>query len=305
LRIQNGASDFTLSDKLRATLRRINDNLISSENFPAVIESDKDNRQKDKIQKPHLSPIVNLTNSEALYGLAERVVAAESLVFLADQLKLLQKPVESLIPQAKKAFLQQFYAYTVSIALELRHPVYMAVAARTIDYEQTLNMMVSVKWDVGDIMSQHSNYVDNLLREMQVLSMRLGEVSKRVPIPQEAYNILWRHCIRLTTRTFVEGFASARKCSNEGRALMQLDFQQFLMKLEKITDLRPIPDKDYVEAYIKAFYLPENILEEWIIAHKEYSPRQMTTLVNCISQLNKKGRSKLLGMIEEMERPRK
>lgn len=31
---------------------------------------------------------------------------------------------------------------------------------------------------------------------------------------------------------------------------------------------RPIPDKEYVEAYVKAFYLPENILEEWIIAHK-------------------------------------
>ena len=35
---------------------------------------------------------------------------------------------------------------------------------------------------------------------------------------------------------------------------------------------RPIPDKDYVEAYIKAFYLPENILEEWIIAHKVVKP---------------------------------
>ena len=33
-------------------------------------------------------------------------------------------------------------------------------------------------------------------------------------------------------------YASAKKCSNEGRALMQLDFQQFLIKLEKITDLR-------------------------------------------------------------------
>ena len=33
-------------------------------------------------------------------------------------------------------------------------------------------------------------------------------------------------------------FASAKKCSNEGRALMQLDFQQYLMKLERLTNLR-------------------------------------------------------------------
>ena len=33
-------------------------------------------------------------------------------------------------------------------------------------------------------------------------------------------------------------FSCAKKCSNEGRALMQLDFQQFLIKLEKLTSLR-------------------------------------------------------------------
>ena len=49
---------------------------------------------------------------------------------------------------------------------------------------------------------------------------------------------------------------------------MQLDFQQFLVKLEKLTDLRPIPDREYVEAYIKAYYLPETQLEIWIRDHK-------------------------------------
>ena len=39
-----------------------------------------------------------------------------------------------------------------------------------------------------------------------------------------------------TIATF--SYASAKKCTNEGRALMQLDFQQFLLKLEKLTDLR-------------------------------------------------------------------
>lgn len=33
---------------------------------------------------------------------------------------------------------------------------------------------------------------------------------------------------------------------------MQLDFQQFLMKLEKLTDIRPIPDKEFVETYISS-----------------------------------------------------
>ncbi len=97
---------------------------------------------------------------------------------------------------------------------------------------------------------------------------------------------------------------------------MQLDFQQFLIKLEKITDLRlvyflslsllmvevepkqqtaaenwqrprahvtakrlnilwasllhfrPIPDREYVDAYIKAYYLPDDKLDIWIREHK-------------------------------------
>jgi len=49
---------------------------------------------------------------------------------------------------------------------------------------------------------------------------------------------------------------------------MQLDFQQFLMKLEKLTDIRPIPDKEFVETYIKAYYLTENDMERWIKEHR-------------------------------------
>lgn len=63
-------------------------------------------------------------------------------------------------------------------------------------------------------------------------------------------------------------YANVKKCSNEGRALMQLDFQQFLMKLEKLTDIRPIPDKEFVETYIKAYYLTENDMERWIKEHR-------------------------------------
>lgn len=49
---------------------------------------------------------------------------------------------------------------------------------------------------------------------------------------------------------------------------MQLDFQQFLMKLEKLTDIRPIPDKEFVETYIKAYYLTENDMEQFIKNHR-------------------------------------
>ncbi|XP_048949501.1 syndetin isoform X1 [Canis lupus baileyi] len=266
------------SSRLRTTLNRIQESLIDMEVSadPTATLTAAEER-KEKVPSPHLSHLVVLTSGDTLYGLAERVVATESLVFLAEQFEFLQPHLDAVMPAVKKPFLQQFYSQTVSTASELRKPIYWIVAGKAIDYEQMLLLMANVKWDVKEIMSQHNIYVDALLKEFEQFNRRLNEVSKRVRIPLPVSNILWEHCIRLANRTIVEGYANVKKCSNEGRALMQLDFQQFLMKLEKLTDIRPIPDKEFVETYIKAYYLTENDMERWI---KEHRVRQYVEIEN-------------------------
>ncbi|XP_055974337.1 syndetin [Sorex fumeus] len=296
------------SSRLRTTLNRIQESLIDLEISadPTATLTAAEER-KEKVPSPHLSHLVVLTSGNTLYGLAERVVATESLVFLAEQFEFLQPHLDAVMPAVKKPFLQQFYSQTVSTASELRKPIYWIVAGKAIDYEQMLLLMTNVKWDVKEIMSQHNIYVDALLKEFEQFNRRLNDVSKRVRIPLPVSNILWEHCIRLANRTIVEGYANVKKCSNEGRALMQLDFQQFLMKLEKLTDIRPIPDKEFVETYIKAYYLTENDMERWIKEHREYSTKQLTNLVNvCLgSHINKKARQKLLAAIDDIDRPKR
>lgn len=103
----------------------------------------------------------------------------------------------------------------------------------------------------------------------------------------------------------MEGFSNAKKCSNEGRALMQLDYQQFLMKLDSIMDLKPIPEKEFVEGYIKAYYLPESQLDSWLQDHKEYSNKQLLALINSVDHINKKSRQRLINIVEEMDRSRR
>ncbi|KAM6899426.1 syndetin isoform 2-T2 [Xenentodon cancila] len=297
-----------ISSRLRTTLNRIQESLIDvdpvGEN--AGVHGPSEDR-KEKVPSPHLSQLVVLTNSETLYGLAQRVVATESLAFLAEQFESLQSHLDTMMPAVKKPFLQQFYSQTVSTASELRKPIYWIVAAKAIDYEQMLLLMAGVKWDIREIMSQHNIYVDVLLKEFEQFTIRLGDVSRHVRIPLPVSNVLWEHCIRLANRTLVEGYANVKKCSNEGRALMQLDFQQFLMKLEKLTDLRPIPDKEFVETYIKAYYLTENDMEQFIKNHREYSMKQLANLVNvCLgSHINKKARQKLLAAIDDIDRPKR
>ncbi|XP_071803209.1 syndetin-like isoform X1 [Asterias amurensis] len=298
----NDSFGLSLSNKIRTTLKRISDNMIQQEPPPGMLPNPMENRQ-ERIGFPHVSPIVELTGIEQLHGLAERIVGTESLVFLAEQFQLLQPHLESVIPASKKPFLQQFYSQTVSVASELRRPVYRGVASRCILFERMLQLMATVKWDIKDIMSQHSTYVDVLLQDFMIFNTRLDEVGRRVSIPSPVYNILWGHLVRLANRTYVEGFASAKKCSNEGRALMQLDFQQFLLKLDKLTDVRPIPDKEFVETYVKAYYLSESDMEQWIKDHREYSAKQLLSLVNCAIS-SKKARQRLTGIVEELERTR-
>jgi hypothetical protein len=40
---------------------------------------------------------------------------------------------------------------------------------------------------------------------------------------------------------------------------MLLDFGQLSQELEMISGLKPLPQKSYVEDYIKAYYLPEGM----------------------------------------------
>ncbi|KAJ8977573.1 hypothetical protein NQ317_016098 [Molorchus minor] len=129
-----------------------------------------------------------------------------------------------------------------------------------------------------------------ILREVQIFTLRLEDIASKVPVSPEVYRNLWENIAHIITHTLVQG------------ALMQLDFTQFLSKFEKISCLKPVPHKEYVENYVKAYYLPDQELEKWIKEHKEYSSKHLFGLVSCACQNNKKTKQRLLQVIEELER---
>ena len=53
---------------------------------------------------------------------------------------------------------------------------------------------------------------------------------------------------------------------------LQLDYRQFLLKLESISGgdvSKPVPYQDYVGQYVKAYYIPESELEGWVKEHNQ------------------------------------
>lgn len=175
----------------------------------------------------------------------------------------------------------------------------MLVAIRSINYESILTTVENVRWDLTEIPSMHNSYVDSLLKEIQLFSSRLDQICSELEakVPQEAKDMLWSSVLKLANRTFVEGFSMAKKCTPAGRALMQLDYQEFLTKAEKMTLIKPIPERELVEEYIKAYYLMDDALEQWIMSRNEYTQRQLLSLVNCIAS-EKRVKNRLLAIID-------
>ena len=59
-------------------------------------------------------------------------------------------------------------------------------------------------------------------KEIQDFADRIEEVRRsQQPITSEARRAMWELCALCASDLFVEGFSCAKKCSNEGRALMQ------------------------------------------------------------------------------------
>lgn len=152
-------SDSLYTPKLKLTLARIRETLISDSAIAT-----ENGTQFHKVTQPNLSSIVNLKQPEKIHGLIKRVIAVESLIFLGQQYEILRPYLEHLVASPCHGFLHQFYSQTISSATDLRKPVYMAAASQAFDVGGILTLMAKVNWEVRDVMSQHSGYIDNLLR---------------------------------------------------------------------------------------------------------------------------------------------
>uniref|UniRef100_A0A1I7Y9S3 DUF2451 domain-containing protein n=1 Tax=Steinernema glaseri TaxID=37863 RepID=A0A1I7Y9S3_9BILA len=135
---------------------------------------------------------------------------------------------------------------------------------------------------------------------MRAFAQRFECAAQIVHVSRPVRTVLWENVIQCAFKALVQGYVEAgRKCSNEGRALMQLDLQQLVMKMETMVDLRPIPYRAYVENYIKAYYLPESSLEQWIAQHKEYTGNQMIALLNVATHVSKKARTRIISALDD------
>lgn len=282
------ASTTLYTTKLSSILKRISNSIESNSN----IESDT-----KTFICPEIPNHLDMTSEDTLHGLTERIVAVESVIFLSKQYELLQPYLESIVAQHQRMILEHFRDNTLAFVTDLRMPVYMCSASKAVDARSALIAMSQVRWDVKNVAVEHSPYIDMITRKIQVFALRLENISTKVSLNIEVINSVWSMVSKFIVHLLVEGFSNANKCSNGGRGLMQLDYRQLFVKLEKISGLKPVPYQDYVDRYVKAYYLPRTELEEFISERTEYSNKHLLALVNCACE-NKKDRQALSAILE-------
>ncbi|XP_061725447.1 syndetin [Cydia pomonella] len=283
------ASATLYTSKLTATLKRISNSIDTS-----------NSGDSKTFLCPEIPQHLDLSSEEYLHGLSERIVAVESVIFLAKQFEFLQPYLESIVAQHQRLVLEHFRDNTLASAVDLRMPVYMCSASKAVDARTTLLAMSQVRWDVKNVEVENSPYVDMITRKIQVFALRLENISKKVTLNLEIINSIWAMVSKFIVHLLVEGFSNATKCSNGGRGLMQLDYRQLFVKIEKNSGLKPVPYQEYVDRYVKAYYLPRNELEEFVRERLEYSNKHLLALVSCACE-NKRDRQELTAVIEKRD----
>lgn len=199
--------------------------------------------------------------------------------------------------------------------IDVRKSSLGCIASKSVDYNKVLKQITSTNFNLNEIQDKHSTYVDSIVKDLKIFDENYNQSTEFVQISSELKTLLWSNIIYCISRILVQGFSECnKKCTQEGRALMLLDFEYLSRNLEVFSSMKPIPYRIYVEEYIKAFYLPENCMDDWIGKHpvsypyqviseiflliifQEYSISQISSLLN--SSVAKRAKNRILNVLD-------
>lgn len=205
---------------------------------------------------PSRSPSVQIAFIDNLYGAAERIIAVDSIEFVARQLDLIRPVIESLL--VEDVSLDAFYSRILPCHTEAKTLIIDVSTSRSLRLKSLVESVASVNWDISELRSQHSPYVTALIQDFEVFGVRIkairesdSEAGTPVNLTSSMEKFFWERCIHYAFKALVQGYGDGGKCSTEGRSLMQLDFQNILMKLEPLCGMKPVPHAHFVDSYIK------------------------------------------------------
>ncbi|KAL4591638.1 hypothetical protein LXL04_004608 [Taraxacum kok-saghyz] len=231
---------------------------------------------------PNGIPISNLGHPNTTsFGLKERCAGADTISLVARVLIKSKAHFQSILQQNNAAIVEDFYVHLVGSVPDLTEQIHKTTARLLLHISGYADRIANAKWEVKELGTEHNGYVDLLLGEFKHYKTRLTHGG----IQEEVQDTLIDYGLEHLSETIVEGLSRVKRCSDQGRALMSLDFQVLITGLQHFLMINVKPKLLRVETFIKAFYLPETEYVHWARAHPEYSKSQMTGLINMVATM--------------------
>eukprot|EP01156_Anaeramoeba_ignava_P001588 Anaeramoba_ignava/a1611_28.p1 GENE.a1611_28~~a1611_28.p1 ORF type:complete len:568 (-),score=178.78 a1611_28:202-1905(-) len=254
-----------------------------------------------------LSPdvISDLNSPEELYGLRYRIISIESVIFIQKSLLSLKDRIQELLGKQldeNPIFFQKFFTDLLNIPPRFQKYMYQYSVWASANFGGILHSISSIKWESGMMGAEHSPYVNEFKKEIVSFARRLDFIDT-LSLPKEQRKTIWDFLVLLIMKLLIEGYSRAKKCSNEGRALMSLDLSTLQSTIKEISKLNSIPYVDLVDNYIKAFYLPSKEFIRWVRKNLDkYPEKQVANLLLCgIGQkMKRKERQEYIAKIQSI-----
>ncbi|KAI3523353.1 hypothetical protein L1887_01417 [Cichorium endivia] len=282
-------SNDTLALQLKTTLSRIRRDCDQWIKSPTPSSTDTSSNG---------IPISNHSHaSNTSFGLKERCAGADTISLVARVLQKSKAHFHSILQQTNAAIVDDFYVHLVGSVPDLIEQIHRTTAKLLLHISGYADRIANAKWEVKELGMEHNGYVDLLLGEFKHYKMRLTHGG----IQKEVQDTLIGYGLENLSETVVEGLSRVKRCTDEGRALMSLDFQVLITGLQHFLTINVKPKLQRVETFIKAFYLPETEYVHWARAHPEYTKSQMTGLINLVATMKgwkRKTKSEILEKIE-------
>jgi len=273
-------------------------------------------------QAPHIVSLVRLLNKVDLktrmnvHGYNERLNAAESVVFLVRAFRVMRprllKAAGAVAPESGgeagrraklRSRVEALERYMVQVCRELRVRTHKTIGRLFIDHGALVQGVAACKWDKNELSSRNHEYVDELVAQLRDAAAVVGAHGD---LPPHIERNVWREAVSHVMRSLVDAYARLRKCTTEGRASMSLDLNVLRNQATKLapSHLKQLPLWEFVNDFVKAFYLPEDDLCKWVAEHPGYTLAQYRNVaaVGAGASMRSKRRDRLLQRVEAVVR---
>jgi len=259
---------------LKQTVNSINTRLRMNA-FAAGVFSREIQRTKpgEPICPVHLNPGINLKEESSLFGVLERAVASETLIFMIRVFEHIKGRITKHLPKRQRYKVPKFGKHVQEVSEQFTTYMYRNVTILLMDMGAVHEQVQRAKWNQKKLSTEANGYVRYIVERFKAIS---DTIERLGGLPPHVEHRLLEETLVYVLEGLVMSWASVSRgkapCSIEGRAQMSLDRSVLGKGIQKLRNFDPLPSFEYVDQFVNAFYLPHKDLMTWVTTHAKTYP---------------------------------